>query len=475
MAKDIFSLVARSRRLSSRNGATQTYFNYVMKYFLIFVLCCMMIYSCVGRVPVHDASPEDAAPYTDAQTDSPVDIPETTDINTEIAETTAESVMSRDTVAPSVSAVDITTVQETEPVITPVVSSEAIVTPDITVPRPSDTSKELTVPETVPETEPCDTTPETTAHVHQFFMKETVDASPLSDGYDVYQCECGAVEHRNIVPRPDWMTVMCTMNDLTVLCPNLQDDWIDEIRYAHIRDTDTTKEKYYLTSAGAEHFDEIIAYEIVHTGENPDIYKSFLIKSSDWDAALEARTRWARSREAFFAFYGLFATAVGDEYIETAVHAHNPHYFEIQDWADDVIKQLGITTQTSQYNAIDVINQYLCDNFHYDNTIDDRYEAFQKRSIRCYEYCVLFQLLCAKCGVECDYVRDTKINHAFNSVTFPDGTVRYIDVAWNDHAVKYKGEYVEAEYAKLSQEEYYSVRHSYFLMDENDFAKNHSW
>ncbi len=65
------------------------------------------------------------------------------------------------------------------------------------------------------------------------------------------------------------------------------------------------------------------------------------------------------------------------------------------------------------------------------------------------------------------------MNHAFNYVKFSDGTIKYIDVTWNDTATYENGELIEVEFSHLSDEARRKCRHGYFLMDEETFMKNH--
>ena len=43
-----------------------------------------------------------------------------------------------------------------------------------------------------------------------------------------------------------------------------------------------------------------------------------------------------------------------------------------------------------------------------------------------------FQALCLAAGIECEYIEVLEMNHAWNKVTFSDGSHLWVDTTWND-------------------------------------------
>ena len=125
----------------------------------------------------------------------------------------------------------------------------------------------------------------------------------------------------------------------------------------------------------------------------------------------------------------------------------------IQSFADETIAFLHINRKTTIYKAVELLNDYLCDYFWYDheNLNRDYNVAIETGAAVCHVYSVLFQACCAKCGIQCAYIGDSSMSHAYNKIIFSDGTVRYIDVTWNDG----------------------KNRHKYFMLDYEQFAESH--
>lgn len=103
-------------------------------------------------------------------------------------------------------------------------------------------------------------------------------------------------------------------------------------------------------------------------------------------------------------------------------------------WADDVIKELEITNQTTMYQACVRINRYLCDYLTYDHAghNNDVATAVKSHQCVCLAYAGFFQMLCYKCGIPCYIIIVNEISHAYNYIVFPSGETKYVDVTWND-------------------------------------------
>ena len=104
--------------------------------------------------------------------------------------------------------------------------------------------------------------------------------------------------------------------------------------------------------------------------------------------------------------------------------------------AKRVIKQLGITSSTTQREAITKINNYICKQkyYQYDSSKRDGstyHSVFGDNGV-CHNYAVAFQVLCLTAGIECHYYSSSTMNHAWNKVYFSDGSYYWVDVTWND-------------------------------------------
>lgn len=237
------------------------------------------------------------------------------------------------------------------------------------------------------------------------------------------------------------------------------------------------KEKRYIPESEVKYIESFIFNTILYAQEHPDVYNCFLIPADSWKEADELRTRFNAEHEVIMAFYGIHAKDIRSDYTEYAFVPYESETYarltEAFEWADGVIEKLGINENITKYEAIDKINTYLCNSIQYNNNINGVYETLKTHEGKCFSYSVLFQLLCQKCGIQCYYQNSKIMNHAFNYVKFSDGTIKYIDVTWNDTATYENGELIEVEFSHLSDEARRKCRHGYFLMDEETFMKNH--
>lgn len=110
-------------------------------------------------------------------------------------------------------------------------------------------------------------------------------------------------------------------------------------------------------------------------------------------------------------------------------------YKQCCDWAAQVIKELGITSQTKQKDAIALINEYICKHKYYKSEEKNHgglaFSCFSDYGV-CHNYALEFQLLCVTCGIDCEYFTSHAMNHAWNIVHFSDGSAYHVDVTYND-------------------------------------------
>ncbi|MBQ8806123.1 MAG: transglutaminase domain-containing protein [Bacteroidaceae bacterium] len=102
-----------------------------------------------------------------------------------------------------------------------------------------------------------------------------------------------------------------------------------------------------------------------------------------------------------------------------------------------ILAELGITSSTTQKEAIIRINKYLCEHSYYEYDESKRdgspYASMFTEGKVCHNYAMAFQMLCLHAGIECHYYSSNTMNHAWNKVYFSDGTYYWVDVCWNDN------------------------------------------
>ncbi|MBQ6847885.1 MAG: hypothetical protein IJO62_03095 [Clostridia bacterium] len=105
-----------------------------------------------------------------------------------------------------------------------------------------------------------------------------------------------------------------------------------------------------------------------------------------------------------------------------------------------VIRTLDIEKGMLQKDAIAKFNEYICNQVEYDyegkNVSLDGF--FEGKAI-CNAYAQVFEILCRTVGINCEFIGGTartsqglQEEHAWNKITFSDGTVYYFDTCWND-------------------------------------------
>lgn len=121
--------------------------------------------------------------------------------------------------------------------------------------------------------------------------------------------------------------------------------------------------------------------------------------------------------------------------------------------AASVMKTLGLSSMTSDYDKVSAIYSYIAENITYDNEhLDDdsytlkqsAYAALINKTAVCQGYASLFYYMAESCGLDCRIVKGSSKNfngewefHAWNLVKV-DGKYYYIDVTWDSGREPYE-------------------------------------
>ena len=263
-------------------------------------------------------------------------------------------------------------------------------------------------------------------HVHNFKYSKTVEVTSTSRGYDLYTCACGASEKRNYVEIPAWMTDKCSMVDMTYM-PYEGEPYYDILAQLlpQLRHNVTMKDAVWVDYGADEEF--------------------------DIDAYLDVLDRYHQYQR-----YCCCPYIMRDRHSVFIIFTRYDDFVKAQEFAAQVVQELGINENTTVYDACDKLNAYLCNRlwYDYDNRNSELGIAIDTGAAICHVYSTLFQSCAQKCGIKCEYINDRQMNHAYNRITFSDGTVKYIDVTWNDQGAK--------------------KQHKYFMLDRDEFIQLHA-
>lgn len=109
---------------------------------------------------------------------------------------------------------------------------------------------------------------------------------------------------------------------------------------------------------------------------------------------------------------------------------------------DKIVKSIGLTKKTTQYNAVILIDRYLCKNLEYcyDEKQYDRlakqygyneYMALFSGKGVCQDYATCFKAIANRVGLKVGIAMSDSEDHAYN-VVYVDGKKYYCDSCWND-------------------------------------------
>lgn len=104
------------------------------------------------------------------------------------------------------------------------------------------------------------------------------------------------------------------------------------------------------------------------------------------------------------------------------------------------IRACGITKGMLQKDAIAKINTYICNKVEYDyqNYAFTLPAFFNQGKAICNSYAQVFELMCRSVGINATFVTGYAGEpHAWNAVTFSDGSRYLVDACWNDSYVSF--------------------------------------
>lgn len=102
-----------------------------------------------------------------------------------------------------------------------------------------------------------------------------------------------------------------------------------------------------------------------------------------------------------------------------------------------IIKELGINKNTTEHDAVLLINNYIVNFMKYNYNSSKDIEVYGADVTLytgvgvCADYANMFYNLAIICGLKCGVVIDEEMNHAYN-IVYIGGKPTYIDVCWND-------------------------------------------
>lgn len=290
-------------------------------------------------------------------------------------------------------------------------------------------------------------TPTASPHKHQYVV---INVKPLctTDGKIIYQCDCGE-SYFEIIPQVGhhykcvetkestvmevgYTTYQCSRcnNTYTTKLPAVQGAvntdmcgkslWLQPLKH----------EKYYdFTSQVFTLLRQKVTYKDIHKYPIalPDNTKQLI-------------TDWFSSAYYYAAYYCSYTISTDKNSNESwIIWADELDYQTLDVISAEctrILKELNITSDTTQKEAIIRINEYLRTTryYQYDKSKIDGslYNSIFNEAAVCHNYALAFQMLCLHAGIECDYYSSKTMVHAWNKVYFSDGTYYWVDPCWND-------------------------------------------
>ena len=101
----------------------------------------------------------------------------------------------------------------------------------------------------------------------------------------------------------------------------------------------------------------------------------------------------------------------------------------------ELIKKIGLSNETTEHDAVLLINDYLVKYLEYGNSLvgssEEHIDPIYSRIGICQDYANMFYLISNRVGLKSGIVYDNVLNHAYN-VVYIGGKKFYIDACWND-------------------------------------------
>ena len=256
------------------------------------------------------------------------------------------------------------------------------------------------------------------------------------------------------------------------ICKDLLDDFHNQLySEAYLSETCSMVDILFdnqSTSKYADKIDEIVECAMRHDKAKVK-YDSIATPAEYLEFEIEYRSRFnfLDQADAIKIFYGVF----GGNRVEIAEsHVRKARIETMLDWADEVISTLEIDRDTTKCDALRRINNYLI--YHLQYSEERRISTFD--SIKtgyaiCTDYANLFMILARRVGIGCYFYSMPSINHAVNLVYFDDGTILFVDVAWNDTMDILQGtDSINFDYSKQMKS-----FEAYFLIDYQTLIQTH--
>lgn len=211
----------------------------------------------------------------------------------------------------------------------------------------------------------------------------------------------------------------------------------------------TVKEGQTLTAEEQKAIEVTIDYFIEHPAE-----KYIEISSKDFPSlSIDWYTNITKYKLTYLTDIYLMSTGKGTQYLPTTltepveqISYNNGHIALIikNKWIPQAIKtqnfvnhsyqllpQLGIYNGMDEKEAVEILNNFVCDLISYDiNHIGDYVSIYETRKGVCNDYAYLFRALAQGAGIEAYWIGNSA--HAWNQI-FIDGIAYELDCCYNDY------------------------------------------
>lgn len=178
----------------------------------------------------------------------------------------------------------------------------------------------------------------------------------------------------------------------------------------------------------------------INTNDFPDItmekYNALVHDKLDY-----VTTHYYTPKEDGFLYYFNYLThctysQTSGSYTELEItNYHVKEALSVKNWVDytyKLVPTLGITNGMDEKEAVEIINNFVCDLLDYDlKHMSGLYSIYETRKGVCQEYAFVFKALANGAGIESYVVASYSEDHGWNRVVI-DGKAYEIDSCWND-------------------------------------------
>lgn len=313
--------------------------------------------------------------------------------------------------------------------------------------------------------EPVTQPPVATQHVHAY-TATVVPPTCTSQGYSIYQCDCGdkytanvvtALHHQwtgwSVISNPTWFETGLQSRE----CRRCNAKETCQISPQTIANTGTIT-----VPANKNVLDDLIEPNQTDFGKYYNnaltLYNAFITQQEDWcylffDAETYAQEyeEWRIFKRAFekhcfqdnsvLIYAESYATGAFREGAGlTRIKISATQTQELYTACCNVLQAMNLSTGMSQYDAVLCINEWMRSNLTYNGQFCTPLAALQTGNAQCAGYASLFEYLCAYIGINATKITGCTGHegdacqygcHAWNRVKLA-GAWYYIDVCWND-------------------------------------------